>query len=87
VVPGTKTSSDRESGGVGFVGVPPDEPPRIAVPPECDAYDVAATFLSDDLIGVRGVSGSSRVCGLSTSAGMPVYELCREILLARMPSA
>lgn len=31
-VPPTKTSSDSESGGVGLVGVPPDEPLVVAPP-------------------------------------------------------
>jgi hypothetical protein len=67
-VPPTKTSSDNESGGVGFVGVPPEDP-RVVAPPGCELY---AMFFSDDLIGVRGVRGSSSVCGRSISAGIPV---------------
>jgi hypothetical protein len=35
-VPPTKTSSDSESGGVGFVGVPLDDVARVG-PAECDA--------------------------------------------------
>ena len=51
--PADTTSSDNESGGVGLVGVPPDELP----PPGW----YLEFFLRDDLYGVRGVMGSSRV--------------------------
>ena len=64
VTPEADTSSDKESGGVGLVGVPPDDPPPMAY----RLYE-AEFFRKDDLRGVRGVKGNSRVCGLSRSMG------------------